>query len=115
MGVYDRQVALAHKMAEKKGAKAILRRDGYEDFPCKVITTMFNSSRMERDLIQWNDRKVLLPSAYIPGITPDPERDKLLYVDGHDEYPAMTPLRVVTVEPLTPGEQQIMFTLQVRK
>ena len=126
MGEYDSSVALAQRLLTKKGASAILRSTVVSTPPdpskpwipgpstptdqnVKALFLNYAQKYIDGTLIRTGDQQVYLPSMDITGAPIFPAIDGLI-IRGTEK-----PWKIIGIDPLKPGEQQIMFTVQVRQ
>jgi hypothetical protein len=76
------------------------------DYAVKVVMAEFNPSEKDGQFIQFTDRKAILAAQGL-AIVPDPEQDQLITSDET--------LRIVTVTKVSPGGDDVIYELQVRR
>jgi hypothetical protein len=121
MARFDSAIALAKRLITKNGQVVTLRNfiqvAGGPDTPWKPggatpvdqkIETVFldyEQKYIDGELIRSGDQKVYMPAQ---GLTSAPERDGQV-LRGNEVW------KIITIKPLSPNGQQIMYEIQVRQ
>ncbi len=121
MAEFDRAVALAQQLIEKKGRTVTFEKRsttlqdptkpwlGSNQMPTqtalKAVFLNFELKEVDNTLVQRGDQKCLMAAESISGILPNTQ-DRI--VDGSINW------EIVNVNTLKPGEQEILYELQVR-
>jgi hypothetical protein len=125
MGEYDSSVALAQKRIKKKGQPVVLRHYTTAALPdpdkpwvpgerTQVDQTVmavwldYSQQYIDGETIRTGDQRVFMPSTDTAGNPIDPGVDYIV-VRGSQIW------KVVRPKPLQPGEQTVMFEVQLRQ
>lgn len=127
MGELDWAVALAKELIKKYGQVATLRALGRPAIPdpakphrpgpptvadnsVDCVFLDYEQKYIDGTVIRMGDQRVYMPSTATDGVTPvTPD------VDGLVLRGTAKPWKIVSVKPLNPNGQQIMYDLQVRQ
>jgi hypothetical protein len=106
MGQYTNIKKTAQRLIAKFGMDATLKR-GDTSYPVKVVITNYLPMDRDGQFIKWTDRKALLAANSLPtGIVPDEQIDRLV---------ADQDMQIVTVTKTSPGGDDVIYELQVRR
>lgn len=125
MGEYDSSVALAKKLIKKKGQPVILRHytatppadpdkpwvpgDRVQvDQTVMAVWLDYAQHYIDGETIRAGDQRVFMPSTDTAGNPIDPDVDYIV-LRGSQIW------KVVKPKPLQPGEQKVMFEVQLRQ
>jgi hypothetical protein len=105
MSQYTNIKNTAARLIAKFGMAAIIRRVNDNDYPVIVVMAEYLPREKDGQLIQWTDRKAILAAQGLT-IVPNAQTDQLI-VDQD--------LQIVTVTKTSPGGDDIIYELQVRR
>ena len=106
MSIYTKLENTAVKLILKFGYAGTILRNGTDSHPVRLVMTQYDPRYVDGNLIQHTDRKALIAAKGM-AIVPDAEQDKL--IAGSET------LRIVTVTKTSPGGEDIIYELQVRR
>lgn len=122
MGEYDAAVALTARLVTKKGQSVTLRSftagapadaskpwkpgsNAAVDQTVDAVFLDYAQDYIDGDMVRQGDQRVFIAAS---GLSSDPEVEGVV-VRGSEVW------KIITVRPLNPGGQKIMFELQVRQ
>lgn len=125
MARFDSAIALAKRLIAKNGQDVTLRgftatagsdpakpwKPGTNtpvNQTVKAVFLDYEQKYVDGTVIQMGDQKVYMPSADTSGAAIAPEREGLV-IRGSETW------KIITIKPLNPNGQAIMFELQVRQ
>ena len=106
MSVYTKLEKTAAKLITKFGYAGVILRNKATSHPVTLVMAQYDPRYIDGNLIQRLDRKALIAAKDSP-VVPDAELDQLV-VGGET-------LRIVTVQKTSPGGEDIIYELQVRR
>lgn len=106
MSVYTKLDNIAAKLITKFGYGGTLLRNKTDSYPVTLVMAQYDPRYVDGNLIQHTDRKALIAAKGL-AIVPDAENDQL--IAGGET------LRIVTVTKTSPGGEDIIYELQVRR
>lgn len=122
MARFDSAIALAQKLIKKNGQTVTLRgftagaapdpakpwKPGANtpvDQPAVAVFLNYEQKYVDGDTVRVGDQLVFMPAS---GLTSSPEVEGLV-LRGSEQW------KIITIKPLSPNGQQIMYELQVRQ
>lgn len=113
---YSRARATAERQIRNFGQTAVLKRyapgSGHNpgaaiptDYPCQIVVLNYSQYHIDGSRVQATDRKVLISTE---GLSIEPQAGDRLLIGIH-QY------SLVTVDPLSPGGVNVLFTAQCRR
>ena len=105
MSRYTQIKKTAAKLIDRFGMDAVIRRQGGTDYPVRVVITEYKPNERDGQFITWTDRKALVAALGME-IVPNPETDQLILDQD---------LQIVTVTKTSPGGDDVIYELQVRR
>ena len=106
MSAYTKLENTAAKLIQKFGYAGTIRRNKTIYYAITLVMVQYDPRYIDGNLIQHTDRKALIAAKGM-SIVPDAERDQL--IAGNET------LRIVTVTKTSPGGEDIIYELQVRR
>jgi hypothetical protein len=105
---YSKIKAVAARLIDRFGMDAILSsKNGGGDYPVRVVISEYLPQQRDGQFITWTDRKAILAANGLPaGVVPDPEAHRLI---------ANQDMQIVTVTKTSPGGDDVIYELQVRR
>jgi len=105
MSQYTNIKKTAANLIKKFGMPAIIRRTDGTDFPVIVVVAEYLPREKDGQLIQWTDRKAIM-AAHGLTFVPNAQTDQLILDQD---------LQIVTVTKTSPGGDDIIYELQIRR
>lgn len=122
MARFDSAIALAKRLITKNGQAVTLRtftqvegtdpnkpwKPGgkvQQDLPAVAVFLDYEQKYVDGDTVRMGDQRVFVPAS---GLTTAPEVDGVV-LRGSEQW------KIITIKPLNPNGQQIMYELQVRQ
>lgn len=105
MGRYTSIKKTAARLIDKFGMDAIIRRSGGSDYRVRVVVTEYLPHERDGELIRWTDRKAILAADGLT-FTPNTQTDQLILDQD---------LQIVNVTKTSPGGDDVIYELQVRR
>lgn len=109
---WDRKIAAAHRMIEKYGQVAALRR-GVNDRPCTLAISNFSARDRAGAIVNLSDRLAYV-SAKDLEVPPDYEQDRLVTFTPGTTVENEVLKIVAPAAPIAPAGVVVMWELQVR-
>lgn len=126
MGEYDRAIALAKRLLKKKGAPVTVRSfsrpdDVDDDAPWEpspndptdvtvnAVFLDYEQKYIDGQTILAGDQNVYMPAYDVNGVAFAPEVEGIVIRSTGDDW------KIITLKPLNPAGDPVMYTLQVRQ